>query len=110
MRFRTVTTRLAALIVLFVSAADYWMYDRADPTAPMNAASEGTAAMVRQSVLAAALQTIDAPDDHCLWCSPSIAARPPVLPRSDAISFMSRAIGVSFQSFDPARIEQPPEA
>jgi hypothetical protein len=110
MRFRTITIRLAALIVLLASASDYWMYDRSDPTAPMNAASEGTAAMVRQSVLTATLQTIDAPDDHCLWCSPSIAARPPVLPRSEAISFISRAIGVCFQSCDPARIEQPPEA
>jgi hypothetical protein len=110
MMLRKATIRLAALFVLLASAGDYWAYDRADATAPMNSpAGMILTSTIRHSFLSAAFHAIDSPDDHCLWCAPSLAASSPVLPRAHASSFVFRSVPVFLPSRDPVNIEQPPE-
>lgn len=81
MRLRSITIRLAALIVLLTSFSDYWAYDRWDPTAPMNSSGpEAIASLAMHRGSDVVLASASLQDDHCLCCSPVIAPSGPVLP------------------------------
>jgi hypothetical protein len=76
MRLSATIVRLAALLVLISSVCDYCAFDLNDPEAPM---SQPGPLLIVQRVLtagAAAVRTSDLPDDHCLCCTPGIAAQP----------------------------------
>jgi hypothetical protein len=80
MTLRKPIIRLASLTVLLVSGLDYWAYDRWDPAAPMNSADpEAIAVFVSQDASNVSLHCAKVPDDHCLWCSPTMAPAAPKL-------------------------------
>jgi hypothetical protein len=80
MTFRKPIIRLASLTVLLASGLDYWAYDRWDPAAPMNSSGpEALAVFVSQDASNVSVHCARVPDDHCLWCSPTMAPAAPQL-------------------------------
>jgi hypothetical protein len=109
MRSWTVTIRLVALIVLLTSAADYSAFDPWDPSAPMNSAGVAVIqCLVPQMGMTAS--ATDLPDDHCLCCSPWIAAKSPALPRAVLSLSAAQSVVADIPSTDPYLIERPPRA
>jgi hypothetical protein len=87
LRFGTKTARVVALIVLLMSVADYWTYDRWDPTAPMNASGpEAMAIVASQRTQTASLCGANLLDDHCVCCSAALVPPAPVLRLPDLVS------------------------
>lgn len=111
MRLRIVTIRLAALLVLLTSFADYWAYDRWDPTAPMNSCgSEAVEAVNLHPPSAVHFHSANLQDDRCVCCSPVLAPPAPVVPQSAlrASSANELACGVIATSLRPLGIPTSP--
>jgi hypothetical protein len=79
MRIRATFSQLVAALVLLLSACDYCAFDMYDSEASMSQAVPVLFRSMGHTVQIATVRTIDLPDDHCLWCSPSIASQAAIL-------------------------------